>query len=282
MREHLPDQEICVVVNTAEDLWISGNHLSPDIDTLLYLFSGPLDTTAWWGLAGDTYYTHREALQLGADEFIAIGDRDRAMHIARGELLRQGCRLTGATLELSRRLGVKGRILPMTDTPVRTMIATDAGEIHFQEYWVRHRGSLAVRQVLRRWEEPPRATPEVLEALLSAEAVVIGPSNPITSILPILECEGVREALAKQQVLALSPFIGDTPVSGPAGALMRAWGLEPNSRATRDLYAAFLDRFIQDETDPVEVPGSVRLDTLMTSIEKSARLAAEVLALIRE
>jgi LPPG:FO 2-phospho-L-lactate transferase len=204
------------------------------------------------------------------------------MHIARGELLRQGCRLTGATLELSRRLGVKGRILPMTDTPVRTMIATDAGEIHFQEYWVRHRGSLAVRQVLRRWEEPPRATPEVLEALLSAEAVVIGPSNPITSILPILECEGVREALAKQQVLALSPFIGDTPVSGPAGALMRAWGLEPNSRATRDLYAAFLDRFIQDETDPVEVPGSVRLDTLMTSIEKSARLAAEVLALIRE
>ncbi|MCU0632706.1 MAG: 2-phospho-L-lactate transferase [Methanolinea sp.] len=281
MRHHLADHEIAVVVNTAEDLWISGNFLSPDIDTLIYLFSGTLDTDSWWGLKGDTFSTHQELERMGGDEFITIGDRDRAIHIMRGELLRKGMTLTATTAHLCTSLGVGARILPMADTPVETIIRTGGREIHFQEYWVSHRGALPIEEVIRKWDDPPFATPDVLSAIRSAEAVIIGPSNPITSILPILECRGVREALRKVPVVAVSPFIGDAPVSGPAASLMRARGYQPNSAATRELYHEFLDHFIQDSRDPVEVTGAIRMDTLMSSPGVDASLASAILSLIR-
>lgn len=281
MRHHLPDDEISVVVNTAEDVWMSGNFLSPDIDTLIYLFAGLLDTTSWWGQEGDTFTTHEELGRLGAGEYIAIGDRDRAIHIMRGELLRSGMSLTAVTSHLCASLNVRARILPMSDTPVETVIRSGGRDIHFQEYWVKHRGSLPIEAVKRRWATPPSATPEVLSAISSAEAVIIGPSNPITSILPILECRGIPEALESVPVVAVSPFIGHAPVSGPAAALMQAWGLSPDSAATRQLYAGFLDHFIQDSRDPVEVPGAIRMDTLMNRQGVGEALAAGILSLVR-
>lgn len=281
MRRHVPDHEISVVVNTAEDLWMSGNFLSPDIDTLIYLFSGLLNTTSWWGQEGDTFTTHDELTRLDSGEYVAIGDRDRAIHILRGELLRRGMNLTRATAHLCASLKVRAQVLPMTNTQVETIIMTGGREIHFQEYWVRHRGTLPVDEVKRRWETPPAATPEVLSAINSAEAVIIGPSNPITSILPILECGGVVEALESVPVVAVSPFIGDAPVSGPAAALMRARGLAPDSAATRDLYARFLDFFVQDTRDTVGVPGATRMDTLMNREGVDESLAAGILSLVR-
>jgi len=280
-REHLPDKEIAVIVNTAEDIWISGNHLSPDIDTLLYLFSGSLNTDTWWGVRGDTFRTHEELLTLGIDEYIGIGDADRALHIARGDLLRNGSSLTEATSTLSSRLGIAARILPMTDEEVATLIRTDSGTIHFQEYWVKHRGKLPIREVLRYSPTGPSATGEVLQAIRDADLVIIGPSNPVTSILPILECAGVIAALMDQFVIAVSPFIGDAPISGPAGALMKARGLAPDSAATFSLYREFCDLFVQDIRDPIDVPGSLRCDTLMTSGEKSAALAGSLIAAVR-
>lgn len=282
MREILPDEEIGVVVNTAEDLWISGGFCSPDVDTLLYLFSGILDCRRWWGIEGDTFVTHEELVRLGGDEYIAIGDRDRALHIRRGEMLRDGMTLTEATAALSAILGVRARVLPMADTPVATLVRTKGRTVHFQEYWVRYRGQLRVEEVIRQWDGPARATPEVLSMIRESEGVIIGPSNPVTSILPILECAGVKEALGEVPVVAVSPFVGDAPVSGPAAALMQARGYSPDSAGTHALYRDVVDIFVQDMRDRVEVPGSVRADTLMTTPAVARELSSLLLSLLRE
>ncbi len=281
MRQIIDDAGISVVVNTAEDRWISGNHLSPDIDTVMYLFAGILDAGTWWGIDGDSFITHDSSILLGADEFIRIGDRDRAVHIVRGDLLRQGKSLTAATRVLCDRFKIRATVLPMTDTPVETQINTGDGWIHFQDYWVRQHGVPHVSGI-RRVPEAAVTTNEVRETLRMSGAVVIGPSNPVTSILPILECEGVRELLQDRFVVAISPFIGRAPVSGPAGALMEAIGCEPSSLGTCQLYSDLVDVFIQDERDPVPVPGSVRLDTLMTDEGKSRTLAEGLVKIIRD
>jgi LPPG:FO 2-phospho-L-lactate transferase len=281
VRSLLPDKEITVVVNTAEDLWISGNHLSPDLDTVMYLFAGLADITTWWGITGDSFTTHNAITAWGGEEPLRIGDRDRAVHILRGEMIRRGIRLTDAAGLLARRLGVEATLLPMADTPVATLVDTDLGLLHFQDYWVKHRGAPRVKEVVRRFAEPPKATPEVIRAIGKAEGVVIGPSNPVTSISPILECAGVPEALSRKFVVAVSPFIGDRAVSGPAAELMRARGSEPTSQGAFDLYEDILDVFVQDIRDPVKVGGAVRLDTLMRDKPASEALAREILELIR-
>lgn len=271
--------EISVVVNTAEDIWISGNHISPDVDTVMYLFAGVLNTDTWWGLRDDTFATHEEILKMGLGEYIAIGDRDRAVHIARGNLLREGMRLTNITRTLCERFGVRENVLPMTDTEVTTRVKTALGLIHYQEYWVRSRGQIQIEGVVRCSKEAPESTEEVLQAVEASDVVVIGPSNPITSITPILECKGIREAMADKYVIAVSPFIGDAPVSGPASALMKASGFEATSAGTAACCGDLVDLFVQDVRDPVDVTGAVRLDTLMTGEEKSIELAEKILQL---
>jgi LPPG:FO 2-phospho-L-lactate transferase len=281
MQKVIDRHEISVIVNTAEDIWISGNHLSPDLDTVMYLFAGILNTDTWWGIRNDSFTTHEEIARLGIDEFIAIGDKDRAVQIARGEMIRNGMRLTNATKILCDRFGVRETVLPMTDTEVTTQVKTDIGLIHFQEYWVRAKGKIEIEQVVRRFNEPPVATEEVLAVIEASDAVVIGPSNPITSISPILACEGIKPALVDKLVIAVSPFIGDSPISGPAGALMQASGFEPSSKGTLNCYDGITDIFIQDIRDTIKVSDSVRFDTLMINEEKSVALAQEILRLTR-
>jgi LPPG:FO 2-phospho-L-lactate transferase len=281
MQKEMDRHEISVIVNTAEDIWISGNHISPDLDTVMYLFAGILNTDTWWGIRNDSFTTHEEIARLGIDEFIAIGDKDRAVQIARGEMIRNGMRLTNTTKILCDRFGVRENVLPMTDTEVTTLVKTDLGLIHFQEYWVRAKGKIEIEQVVRSFSEPPVATEEVLAVIEASDAVVIGPSNPITSISPILACEGIKSALSDKLVIAVSPFIGNTPVSGPAAALMQAAGFEPSSMGTLNCYEGITDIFVQDIRDPIEVSNSVRFDTLMIDEEKSVALAQEILRLIR-
>jgi LPPG:FO 2-phospho-L-lactate transferase len=273
--------EISVIVNTAEDIWISGNHISPDLDTVMYLFAGILNTETWWGIRNDTYTTHDEITRLGTDEYITIGDRDRAVHITRGEMMRNGMRLTNATKVLCERFGVRENVLPMTDTEVTTQVKTDIGLIPFQEYWVRVKARIGIQQVVRSYNDPPRATDEALAAIEASDTIVIGPSNPITSIMPILGCEGMKPALRDKFVIAVSPFIGNEPVSGPAAALMEAAGFEPSSVGTYNCYEGLPDIFVQDVRDPVIVSNSVRFDTLMNDEEKSVALAREILRLAR-
>jgi|SRR5208337_2518957 len=282
MQKVVDRHEIAVIVNTAEDIWISGNHISPDVDTVMYLFAGILNTDTWWGVRNDTFTTHEETTRLGIDEFIAIGDRDRAVHIARAEMLRGGMRLTNVTKVLCERFGVRETVLPMADTEVTTQVKTDLGLIHFQEYWIRARGKIEIQQIVRSYDDPPVATPEALEAIEASDAIVIGPSNPITSILPILDCAGIREAIKNKFIVAVSPFIGNEPISGPAGAFMVAAGYEPSAIGTFNCYRGLPDVFIQDTRDPVNVSQSVRFDTLMVDEDKSVALAQEILRLIEK
>jgi LPPG:FO 2-phospho-L-lactate transferase len=247
----------------------------------MYLFAGILNTDTWWGIRSDSFTTHDEIARLGIDEFIAIGDKDRAVQIARGEMIRNGMRLTNATKILCDRFGVRENVLPMTDTEVTTLVKTDLGLIHFQEYWVRAKGKIEIQQVVRSFNEPPVATEEVLAVIEASDVVVIGPSNPITSISPILACEGIKSALGDKLVIAISPFIGDTPVSGPAGALMQAAGFEPSSRGTLKCYEGITSIFVQDIRDTTELSNSVRFDTLMIDEDKSVALAQEILRLTR-
>jgi LPPG:FO 2-phospho-L-lactate transferase len=282
MQKVMDRHEISVIVNTAEDIWISGNHISPDVDTVMYLFAGILNTDTWWGVRNDTFTTHDEITRLGVDEFIAIGDMDRAVHVARGEMMRNGMRLTNATKILCDRFGVRENVLPMTDTEVTTQVRTELGVIHFQEYWIRAKGKIEIQEVMRNFTVPPVATDEGLAAIEASDAVVIGPSNPITSILPILSCDGMKDALKDKFVIAVSPFIGEEPISGPAGALMRAAGFKPGSIGTIKCYDGLVDLFMQDVRDPVEVDHSVRFDTLMTDEEKSVALAREIIELVKK
>ncbi len=245
----------------------------------MYLFAGVLNTDTWWGIRNDTFTTHDEILHMGLGEYIAIGDRDRAVHIARGNMLREGTRLTNVTRTLCERFGVRENVLPMSDTEVTTKVKTDLGLIHYQEYWIRSKGQIRIDDVVRWSKTPPESTEEVIQAVEASDVVVIGPSNPITSITPILECRGLKDILKDKFVIAVSPFIGDAPVSGPAAALMKASGFEPTSAGTAACYKDLVDLFIHDVRDPVEVKDAIRLDTLMTGEEKSIELAKHILSL---
>jgi len=286
LKELLAPDELTVVVNTAEDVWVSGGFVCPDIDTVLYLFSDRLDTSRWWGVRDDTFNTADVLRGLGLEEPLRIGDVDRATHLARAKMLDEGLTLTQATLELCRAMGVQERVLPMCDEPVSTMLETSEGRMHFQQFWVVRKGEPDVLSVSHEGLDEARLTPEIEEALRENEWVLIGPSNPITSVRPIIGVAGMMQHLLRKKVLAVSPIIGGRAVSGPAEKLMRACGLEPSSLSVSRLYEDFLDLFIIDSRDDVHpsqfAMDTVRVDTLMSGREESISLAMRVLELMEE
>jgi LPPG:FO 2-phospho-L-lactate transferase len=284
LRKLVPDEELTVIVNTAEDITVSGNFVSPDVDTVLYLFSGFLDTSKWWGIENDTFNTNKALQRLGFNEKLMLGDADRATCIFRSELMRNGASLTAATQKLSSRLGIKASILPMCDEKVNTMVNTPEGRMHFQDFWVGAHGEPEVLDVRISGIEKAKLTKEVLAALKSEDNVIIGPSNPITSIGPILALKGMKDILKKKKVLAVSPIIGNAPVSGPAGKLMQACGYPVSSKGVAECYGDILDVLVIDEKDDADENDfpirTMRCDTMMTSIEKSKALAECVLELL--
>ena len=272
-----PDSDITIIVNTGEDMWYQQGYLCPDIDTVTYLFADLLNTKSWWGITDDTFHTHEFLQTLGAPGcYLSLGDRDRAVNLLRADLLQTGLTLTQATKEITDRLGISATILPMSNTPCTTHVKTNGSMIHFQEYWVRHRANVAIDNVAYISDISPSATKEVCNAISNAELVVIGPSNPITSIGPILHCDGVQDALMDAYVVCVSPFIGDVPISGPARDLMIARGCQPNSQGVYELYEPFLNCFVQDIRDPIQIPNAARADTIMTD----GKIAAELMHFI--
>lgn len=282
LRQILRDNEISVIVNTGEDLRMSGHYVSPDVDTVTYLFAGLLNTDTWWGIKGDTMHTYHAMERLGYKEPLPLGEQDRATNIARTSYLNSGLRLTEATKKIAEGYGISAKILPMSDQEVTTYVVTeDDSLMHYQEYWVGRRGNVPIKGVVRKTADGSAlaASPEAIAAIEESDGVIIGPSNPVTSIGPILECAGIRDALKKKFVAAVSPFIGSRPVSGPAAALMTAWGYEPTSFGTKQVYADVVDLFIQDIRDTgIEVPGATRLDTMMTNVKKAESLAWDILS----
>jgi len=282
--ELVPQEEISVVVNTAEDCWLPHGYFSPDVDTVLYTLSGLIDDEVWHGIKGDTFFTHRQLLALGHDEVLNIGDRDRATHIYRGALMRRGLRLSETIEILRKTLGVRGRVYPMSDDPVETVISTPEKDMGLHEFWVEKKGSPTVTGITIRDAEKATPTPGVVDAILSADGIIIGPSNPVSSILPIISIPPIRKALkARKNRVAVSPVIGRKPVSGPADKFMKALGFEPTSRGTAELYEGLVDHFVVDIRDEelyLEETEVYRTDTIMNNLEKKRALAEFLLGIL--
>src|SRR5580704_4262673 len=206
----LAPERIFIIGNTADDAEIHGLHISPDLDTVTYTLSGLSDPKRGWGIRGDSFRCLEALSRLGADTWFQLGDRDLATHLYRSQRLRQAEKLSAITAEITAALGVRSRIVPMSDDRVRTRICTPTGELEFQTYFVKRRARDKVISV--RFEGATEATPApgVIEAIAAAEAIILCPSNPFISIAPILAIRGIREALRRKRehVLAISPIVG--------------------------------------------------------------------------
>ncbi|MGZ0746442.1 2-phospho-L-lactate transferase [Haloparvum sp. AD34] len=294
--------DVTVVGNTGDDVELGGHLVCPDVDTVLFHGGGVLDRETWWGIADDTTATHEELLRLadeaglergprylddeaqtsgreiarwrrfsGVAEFMEIGDRDRAVHVTRTSLLDEGRSLTAVTRTLADAFDLEIDLLPMSDDPVATIVHTDEGPMHFQEFWVARRGEPTVEDVEFRGADQAAPTDAVLDAL--AEPVVIGPSNPVTSIGPMLALPGVENALRETPVVAVSPFIEDQVFSGPANQLMAGVGETPTTAGVADVYP-FADAFVLDDEDGTDLDRPVvRTDTRIGDADDAERVA---------
>jgi LPPG:FO 2-phospho-L-lactate transferase len=281
------EQQLAVVVNTADDFTLYGLHISPDVDTVMYTLAGLANPETGWGLADDTWQNFDMLTQYGVEPWFRLGDRDLATHVLRTQLLNSGMTLSEVTRKLSKRLGVTPLILPMSDDPVRTLVDTEQGPLPFQEYFVKHRWQPVVRGLLYDGASEADPAPSVLRRVETADTIVICPSNPFLSIDPILSLRGVRDVLlnATAPIIAVTPIVGGEAVKGPAAKLMRELGIEPSAVEVARHYADFINGFVLDERDTalrmqIEAMGMGVLvtDTIMHTPDDRARLACEVVS----
>jgi LPPG:FO 2-phospho-L-lactate transferase len=289
LRQVAPVEDLTFVVNTGDDLQWWGLYISPDLDSITYAVSGLLSRERGWGVKGDTFFCLQAMGELAEPTWFHVGDRDLAVHLLRSKMLADGKTLTEATAEICAKLGVQGHILPMSNSRVETRVDTPLGELSFQEYFVQRWYQDPVKAVRFAGATEAEPAPGVVDAIMSASAVILAPSNPSTSIGPILSVPGIRDALRKTAatVAAISPIVGDAAVSGPAGILMTAQGLPVSIAGVARAYEDFLDILIADLRD-AEVAGRLSrpglrvhcTNTIMRSADDKAKLARTVLALV--
>lgn len=278
---------LTVVVNVGDDTELHGLSISPDLDTVLYTLAGLNDEERGWGLRGESYATLAALADLGEDTWFTLGDRDLATHIVRTAGLRRGERLSAVTAHLARQLGVRPRVLPVTDDRLATLVDTPAGTLGFQEYFVGRRHADAVLGVRFDGAATARPAPGVLDAL-AADVVVVAPSNPFLSIEPLLAVTGVRDALTGGPGLrvAVSPIVGGRAIKGPAAQILESLGHDVSALGVARIYADLVDVMVIDERD-AELAGPVAdlglrvhvTDTVMGGAPGRERLARELLAL---
>jgi LPPG:FO 2-phospho-L-lactate transferase len=280
--------ELTVIVNVGDDTEQQGLLVCPDLDTILYTLAGLADPVQGWGVAGDTYTAMGMLERYGAETWFRIGDADLATHVHRARLMREGASLTDATAAMAGALGVPTHLVPATDDRMRTVIQTDGGEIDFQTYFVRHGQADAVRGLRLDGVESARPSEVALAALREAELIVIGPSNPLVSIGPILTISGYREALVGSRVprIGVSGIVAGRALRGPADRMLETLGHEPTARGVAAQYVGLLDKFVIDEADAELAPSigelgiePVVLPTVMRSDEDRARLAHAIIGL---
>ena len=283
----LDPRDLTVVVNTGDDTLIWGLHVSPDLDTVCYTLGGVIDERKGWGLTDETFHALDQIARYGEPVWFNLGDRDLATHLHRSRLLREGRSLTQITRAIAQALGVTATVLPMSDQPVRTRILGPDGWLAFQEYFVREKAQVEVRAVNYAGAPAARPAPGVLDAIRTADAVLVCPSNPITSIGPILAVPGLVEALQSTEaiVAAVSPIVGGDAVSGPAGRLMAAAGLPVSATGVARAYGGWLDLLVFDEQDRTLAPeirsagaAPVVAPTMMSSRDAEVTLARHVVA----
>ncbi|MFH0896618.1 MAG: 2-phospho-L-lactate transferase [Candidatus Bathyarchaeota archaeon] len=282
----VPEEEVTIIGNTGDDIDLYGLHISPDLDIVMYTLAGIVNEGTGYGIRGDTFHCLEALNKYGCETWFKLGDRDFATHIHRTYLLKKALKLSEATDMLCRALGLKVKMVPMTDDRLETRIVTESGSIHFQEYLVKRGARDNVLGVEFKGVEDARPAPGVVDSIMDAEEVIICPSNPVVSIGTILAVKGIREALKRSRAkkVAISPLIAGAPVKGPADKLMRGLGLEASAFSVANLYKDFLDTFILDKTDS-EVRAKIErlqirvlvTNTIMKSLEDKVQLAKVVL-----
>ena len=264
IKEIYPEEEITVIVNTVENLYMSRGYIAADIDTVMYTFADMIDEEFWYGIKGDTFTVREQLIEMGTTELLKLGDKDRATKLQK------------------RKLGIKAAIIPMSDEESEiTIVTKEYGEIEFHDFLIKYQCNCEVLEV-KYGNVPP--SPKLIEAIEKSDKVIIGPSNPITSIRPIISIEGVEEALKGKDVIAVSPFIGKSAFSGPAGQFMNAFGYESSSIGVAEIYKPFLSKLVIDNQDAeyeseIEeiIPNVIVANTFMKTIEDKINLAKIVL-----
>ena len=281
-------RDLTVIVNTGDDITLHGLKISPDLDIVTYTLAGIVDAAKGWGYRGDTFHALKRLAAFGRVNWFNLGDRDLATHIHRSAMLAEGKSLSDAAAAIGLALGVKARILPMSDDPVPTMIDTAEGELHFQEYLVKRRAEPVVRGI--RFDGAAKARPArgVLEAIRDADRILICPSNPLISISPILAVPGIREALRarKDDVISVCPIVGGKSLKGPSDKMLAELGHEASAYGVAKLYADFTGTFAVDpadkkQTEPIRKLGMKVeiLATVMKTRAQKRKLARSLLAL---
>lgn len=276
LKEIISPDELAIVVNTLENDFFSGVYVSADIDTVLYTMSDMINDELWYGVKGDSFITHERLREIGCPELLRIGDIDRATKIQKTQLMnRYG--LAKACEIQAKNMGIDSKIIPMSEENSDIKIITDIGELEFHDFLIKHQCAPEVLDVKFSKVNP---TEGIIDLINNSRAVIIGPSNPITSISPILSLDGVREALKNTYVIAVSPIIGNDTVSGPASKFMKALDIDVSSVGVASLYADFLDAFVIDSEDSdkkVEVNQIINkviiTNTIMNNLDAKKNLA---------
>ena len=285
-----PPEEISIIVNTGDDIEMFGLYIAPDLDIVTYTLAGMVNRETGWGLAGDTFNCLEQLLGYTQTErWFNLGDRDLATHIFRAQQMRQGHTLSEIAERVRTALGVKSRILPMTDTHTPTTIITDEGEMHFQEYLVKRRAQPKVTGIRFENIESVTWAPGVAEAIMRSDAIIICPSNPLISIGPILAVPGLRDLLKQTEatVAAISPIVGGASLKGPTDRMLADLGMQVSAAQVARLYSDIADVFILDVQDEPAKSEIEKLglevcvtDTVMSGLEEKIRLAAITLEAI--
>ncbi len=282
----LPPTTLLIVGNTGDDLELYGLHISPDLDILTYTLAGIVDEAKGWGIAGDTFHCLQMLEKLGEETWFKLGDKDLATHMRRTRMLQSGLTLSQATQKLCKTLNMKTKIIPMSDDPVRTKIISGTRTLDFQEYFVKNGTRDEVTGIVYAGAEEAKLASGIVEAVRTAERVVLCPSNPLLSIGPILAVNPMREELrkTKAEVIGVSPIVAGKTLKGPANRIMKSLGLRASALGVAELYKDFLSHFIVDEADKREKKHIEKLgievtvtDTIMRSAADSIRLGKAVL-----
>lgn len=273
---------LTVIANTADDVEVHGLLVCPDPDLCTYWLADEIDEQRGWGIRDDTFTVHERLVALGAPDWFSLSDRDLAACVYRSHFLAEGGTLTAAQAQIASALGVAARVLPMCEERVRTRVMTPAGPRGLQEFLILDHGAAPIEGVELEGIAAARATPECVEAIADADAIVIGPSNPVISIGPILAVPGIRDAIAAADapVVAVSPFVAGRAIKGPTEAFMRAIGRPVSAAGVASLYAGLLDGLVMDSDDPDPPPEGLRTlqrPTLMDGASGRREVAQAVL-----
>lgn len=287
LARHLSARELTVIVNTGDDFEHLGLTICPDLDTVCYTLAGLANPVTGWGRLDETWNAITQVGKLGGPDWFRLGDRDIATHLERTRRLREGKTLTQITSEFCKAWGISHTILPMTDSAVRTVVKTEQGDLPFQEYFVRRQCDPGVKGFRFDGADSADPAPGVREAIESAEAVVICPSNPWVSIDPILAISNIRSILTKKKVFAVSPIIAGKALKGPAARMFSDLGIDPSALAVAEHYHDILSSFVLDTQDAHLVPAlkhlnvkTLTVNTHMNHLTDRARLASDVLHFI--